>query len=80
MSRIYLDIWSTSEFYPLGWDVLLVHTANGTYCLTDGQRVGPAYDDAEEALLDRTTFRRLQFGEELKGLLFPRKAEDHDRN
>lgn len=67
MTIIHLDLFNAaSELYPLSGSVLLLRTVNKTWCLFDGHRYGPAHDTAESCLLDRTTFRRLDLGEELR--------------
>lgn len=76
MIIIHLDLFNAAiELVPLSWNVLLLRTVNRTWVLTDGNRYGPAHDTAEAALLDQTTFRRLDLGEPLRRAE-PARAQD----
>lgn len=51
---------------PLSSHVVLAKTPGG-WRLSDGHRFTLPYRDADEAMEDRETFRRLTFGEDLAG-------------
>lgn len=52
------------RMYPLSSKVAVMETDSG-YTMTDGIRFHGEYSSLQEALDDKTTYRKLFFGEEL---------------
>ena len=55
------------SLFPLSLTVMLVELWDRRWCLSDGWRWSRAWSSSNEAMDDKTNFRRLTYGEPLKG-------------